>query len=417
MLFRSPSRAIPLECCPVVWVRNDAEATATADQVDGHALIEGLEDEVEALDFELSQLYRNALYNGEPQLVQIGVDGDASMSAPVGQTAKSEGFSWFNGVVPEWASRLAGRGTTTAMKKAPGKVWKLPQGGDAKMIESTGAGAGIIAGAIKELRRVLTDASGVVLFDADSLGGGDLAARTLQLMHAPMLDHADNLRVEYGDALMRILSMMLRVLSSQAARAGGVMLASYDAALPALDRLAGADAVTGARRWIGPALSLAWGDYFAPSAADKAAAIDTALKATGNKPVLTQRTALANVAAMFSVADVDAEAAEVERESGVDRSAVASTLASLTEAPSADETTSAAEAPAAVADTALNGAQVASLVDVVVKVASGELPRGAAKAIIKRAFAVDDAGAEAILDDAGAGFSVAPKPPVPSGGG
>mgnify|MGYP003347925525 FL=1 len=197
------------------------------------------------------------------------------------------------------------------------------------MVESTGAGASIIAGAIKELRRVLTDASGVVLFDADSLGGGDLAARTLQLMHAPMLDHADNLRVEYGDALTRIVSMMLRVLSSKAARDGGVMLTSYDVALPALDRLVGADATTGARRWIGPALSLAWGDYFAPSAADKAAAVDLAVKATGGKPVLTTRTAVTSLAQMFGVSDVDAEVDGVERESGADRSAVASTLASL----------------------------------------------------------------------------------------
>ena len=230
-------------------------------------------------------------------------------------------------------------GGSPAAKKAPGKVWKLPQGGDAKMVESTGAGAQIIAGAIKELRRVLTDASGVVLFDADSLGGGDLAARTLQLMHAPMLDHADNLRVEYGDALVRILSMMLRVLSSQAARAGGVMLASYDAALPALDRLVGADAATGARRWIGPALSLAWGDYFAPSAADKTAAVDAAMKASGGKPVLTQRAAVASVAAMFGVVDVDAEVEGVERESGADRSAVASTLAGLSDEPSQQEGT------------------------------------------------------------------------------
>ena len=62
----------PLRFCPVVWVRNLRPATAGAADVDGCSLIDGMEDEVEALDLELSQLYRNALYNGEPQMVKIG---------------------------------------------------------------------------------------------------------------------------------------------------------------------------------------------------------------------------------------------------------------------------------------------------------------------------------------------------------
>ena len=411
----APHTSIPLECCPVVWVRNDAEATATHDQIDGHALIEGLEDEIEALDFELSQLYRNALYNGEPQLVQIGVDGDA-LSGPVGQTAggSSPGFSWFNSVLPGWASRGGGE---TALKKAPGKLWKLPAGGDAKMVESTGAGAAIIGGAIKELRRVLCDASGVTLFDADSLGGGDLAARTLQIMHAPMLDHADNLRVEYGDALVRILDVMLRVLASAQARAGGVMLASYDAAAPALARLYGVGD-GGARKWIGPTLTLAWGDYFTPSSADKSAAIDAALKANGNRPLLTTRTALASIAAMFGVADVDAEAESVGAVDSASTGLVSSMLSHLgDDAPDTDAAPAVEAAAKPIADTALDAAQVASMVDGVIKVASGELPRDAAKAIVMRAFAVDDAGAESILGSAGRVPVTAPAVTVSTDGG
>ena len=409
--------AIPVECCPVVWVRNDAEATATRDQIDGHALVEGLEDEVEALDMELSQLYRNALYNGEPQLVQIGVDGNAAMTAPVGRTggATEQRFSWFDSVLPGWAR--AGGGDTAA-KKAPGKLWKLPQGGDAKMVESTGAGAEIIRGAITELRRVLTDASGVVLFDADSLGGGDLAARTLQLMHAPMLDHADNLRVEYGDALARIIDMMLRVLAGKLARSMGALLRTYDAAQPALDRLYGIGP-DGARRWIGAPVSLAWGDYFEPSALDRKAAIDTALLANGGRPVLSHRSAVASVAAMFGVHDVDAEVAATEAAHAASQSIVSDAITRLDPADDAPDVTldDAAMGPAAVSDTALNGAQVASMVEIVEKVAAGSLPRGAARAIIMRAFAVDAAGADDILGDAGQSFVPATKvAPAPAGG-
>lgn len=315
---------IPLEFCPVVWVRNDAEATASVDQVDGHALVEGLEDEVEALDMELSQLYRNALYNGEPQLVQIGVD-EGPLTGPVGHTATQDTrFSWLNSVLPGWAQRSGP--SESALKKAPGKLWKLPSGGDAKMVESTGAGAEIIRGAVKELRRVLTDASGVVLFDADALGTGDISGRALTLLHAPMLDHADNLRVEYGDALVRIVNLMLRLLASERVHADGALLRTYDAAFPVLSRFEGVGA-DGARKWIPVAVSLQWGEYFEPSAQDRQAAVATAMAASGGQPVLSHRSAVAAVAALFGLQDVDAEVEATSSEHAASQQSAAEALA------------------------------------------------------------------------------------------
>ncbi len=52
------------------------------------------------------------------------------------------------------------------------------------------------------------------------------------------------------------------------------------------------------------------------------------------------------------------------------------------------------------ADSALNGAQVTSLVDIVSAVVEGRIPRDAALGIIKRAFLVDDAGANEMLGSA-----------------
>lgn len=70
-------------------------------------------------------------------------------------------------------------------------------------------------------------------------------------------------------------------------------------------------------------------------------------------------------------------------------------------------------------DTALNGAQVTSLVQIVGAVARGELPRDAAIGIIKRAYLVDDAQAEEMLGSAGNGFVpaapvAAPAPNAPA---
>jgi hypothetical protein len=232
-------------------------------------------------------------------------------------------------------------------------------------------------------------------------------------MHAPMLDHADNLRVEYGDALARIVDMMLRVLSGRLAQTMGALLRTYDAAVPALARLHGVGP-DGARRWIGAPVSLAWGDYFEPSAADRKAAIETAMMANGGRPVLSHRSAVASVAAMFGVHNVDAEVEATEAAHAASQSIVSDAITKLDPVDDAPELTldDAAMGPAAVSDTALNGAQVASMVEIVEKVAAGSLPRGAARAIIMRAFAVDAAGADDILGDAGQGFTptISPAP-------
>lgn len=70
---------------------------------------------------------------------------------------------------------------------------------------------------------------------------------------------------------------------------------------------------------------------------------------------------------------------------------------------------------AAVADTALNGAQVTALVQIVSDVAAGVIPRDAAIAIAQRAFQVSAEEAANLLGSAGAGF-VQTAPAAPTGG-
>lgn len=316
--------------CPVVWVRNIRPATAASADIDGVSLIDGMEDEIEALDFELSQLYRNALYNGEPQMVTIG----AQPPAQDGRVATGAA-AWIDAA--KWMVTGGGGG---AAKKSPGKIWPLPQGGDAKMLESSGSGAGIIKGAIDELRRVLCDATGVVLADPQTLGNGDLSARALTLMHAPMLDVADNLRVEYGAVLVALVNQVLRHVAD--AGAALVSLPAVDAAASALARLAGnrppeqqpdGTLRAGAPVWLGAGITMKWGPYFEPSAADRKEAVETASKACGDRPVISQRTAVKSVAALFGIDDVDAEVDAIEGEGATQRAAVQETMRAMGGAP------------------------------------------------------------------------------------
>lgn len=88
------------------------------------------------------------------------------------------------------------------------------------------------------------------------------------------------------------------------------------------------------------------------------------------------------------------------------------------EAPTAKAPTGAPEgldvaAGASVQTSALNGAQVTSLLDIVGRVVDGQLPRDSAIEIIVSAFPIDRAQAEKILGSVGVGFTPSAEPEAP----
>jgi len=404
----------PIEFVAVVWTRNLCEAVEESHAIDGHALAEGLEDELAAIDLELSQLLRNALYNGEPQMVRTGVDPEKPappMGAPGREaSAPPPGFSWANSILPAW---MRG-GSKPATQKAPGKVWDLATGADAKLLESTGAGAQIIQGALDRLGRVVTDNMGVVMVDPATIGGGDLSARALAMLHGPQLDTADNLRVEYGDALREILSQLLRLCAGAAAAADGVRLSTWEAARSALAKCWARDA-SAAPEWNPPAITLAWGEYFEPSWSDISAAVDATTKAVEGR-VMSRRAAVGLLAPLVGTPDAAEEMDAIEGDEGASHEAVRATLTTLRDEPADDAPTVTAEgetdvvvpveadAPAGVApqtvkdpQAALNGAQVDALRQVVLDVSAGTYPRETGAAILTTAFPLTEAQATRIL--------------------
>jgi hypothetical protein len=427
----------PIEFVAVVWTRNLCEAVEESHAIDGHALAEGLEDELAAIDLELSQLLRNALYNGEPQMVRTGVDPEKP-AVPMGAQGReaAPGFSWTNSILPAW---MRGGGKP-ATQKAPGKVWDLAVGSDAKLLESTGAGAVIIGGAVDRLTRIATDNMGVVMVDPATLGGGDLSARALAMLHGPQLDTADNLRVEYGGALVEIVSQFLRLCAGAAAADAGVRLSSWDKARGALAKCwaIGADK---APEWNPPAITLAWGEYFEPGWSDISAAVDATTKAVDGR-VMSRKAAVGMLAPLVGTVDAAAELEAIDADEGASREAVRSTLDALDgpravpadDAPEIVETAPAEVAvpaedvpavvdPATVKDAAaaLNGAQVSSLLEIVTAVAQGQLPRASGVAMLLAAFPLTADQAESVMGEVGRSFVISPPeapaaPPVTDAG-
>lgn len=317
-----PDKTLTLEVFPMIWHRSMPEPGTESD-IDGTALHEGLADEIEALDYSLSLRHRNAEYNGEPQMI---VAGAPSQGAPVisgeqGQPADPKRFSWLNGVLPAWAR---GGDQQPGLKKAPDKVWKLAPGATADLLESSGAGATILEKDASELRKMILEVMQVVMADPETLGAGDLSARALSLMMGPMLALCDNLRVEYGDLLCAVIDKCVRWLLSARVADARVDVEGLDAARPLL-----------AAFDFGLPLTLAWGEYFPPSWSEITSAITAAKSANGDRPVLTQRSAIKLVASLLGVDSVDDELAGLEAEASRGTADLTGMLGALGDKPAA----------------------------------------------------------------------------------
>lgn len=379
------SRDHGLGFCPVLWHRHNPDPSDT-DDLDGVPLFAGMEDELEALDFALSQRHRNGRYNGEPQVLVTGAVPE-DMQAPSGRTARAPApgassaaggdrakFSWFDSLFG--GARRASEG---ASKKSPGSVWWLTTpGASATMLESSGAGVRILSEDADGLRRAILEARQIVIASPEQVGANASAA-LMESLHAPMVDHADTLRLEYGPALIDVVKMLLRVMKAAAARGVGAV------------RIAGADALA-SLSLDALTLSLAWGRYYEPTLSDISQAVGAASIAAGGAPVLSHRSAVRFVASLVDVDDVDAEVEAILGSQADDRATLdaADAQGALP--------TQVADGAAAVADTALNGAQVTSLVEILGAVAAGTLPVETAKPLILAAFpSFDDARVESML--------------------
>ncbi len=287
-------------------------------------------------------------------MIRTGVDPVEDTMLPQGRTAVSVA-----GVFDRMFRRVTGG--DPASTKSPQKIWNLPVGSDAKLLESSGAGATIIEGNVSHLRRTIVDAMGVVLADPEQLGTGELSARALSLMLAPMLAHADDLRVEYGDLLVSIVDVIARLVASTP---GVVFLATLEAARPALTRVY---RTLSAHRLI----TLQWGEYFEPAWSEVQAAIAAAQSANGARPIMTLEESRALVSPLLGLT-ASIEELKTEEAQGVDD--VARVLGQGEGRIEGEDLPS------------LTDTQVSSLLEIITALSSGLMPVETARVVIAAAF-------------------------------
>lgn len=290
--------------CPVIWYAHQ-KGCSTIAEVDGHAIHEYLLDEITALDFTLSQRHRAAMYAGDPQWTEVGVEpgenpsGGGRMANSVPATMRGGAPGANNPIVGHYSGGSSG----TVRKKSPGDVWQY-ESPDAKVTLHTLPGDALksIDDHAKDLKTKICEALGVVFLDPQDMPrGGELSGRAIAALKARQLDRCDSSRSDFGDLCLRpLVTMLLRIVT---ARPTGLRLPGLPKVAPLLAQLLER----------GLLLRLDWGPYSRPEPAEELALVQAATLAL-EKGIATIKSAVMMTKDVLGVEDVDEHVAQLEVE-------------------------------------------------------------------------------------------------------
>lgn len=201
--------------CPVVWYPF-MRGCSVVGNYDGQAVHENLLDEVVALDFALSMKHRAALYAGDPQWTEIGVEPGYSptqLGEAVGVPATTAGGLITSDNRPSGEYRMPQR--QQGRRKGPGEVWQY-ESPDVKVQLHTLPGDALssLENHCMDLRMKLAESLSAVFLDADSIRmrASVLSGKALEVIRARQIDRCEQYRDDVGSRLLLpSLHMLLRV--------------------------------------------------------------------------------------------------------------------------------------------------------------------------------------------------------------
>jgi len=236
--------------CPVVWYPFFRGCSIVGD-IDGNAPHANLLDEIRAHDVSNSQWHRAALYAGDPQWTEIGVEPGTNPSAAgrIGKTlvtATGGAVSKDNPVIGTVLDATHGEGAVSgaqgARKKHPGTVWQF-ENKDAKveLHQLSGDALDAISKNGHDIRLKIMQALAYVPLDPEvaNIVRGSLSGKALESLRERQLNRDDKIRDDFGDGFMKpSLNVLLRICAT---KADGLRLRGLKKAKGALAQLNGAE--------------------------------------------------------------------------------------------------------------------------------------------------------------------------------
>lgn len=250
--------------CPVFWYRFRSTCDTVAD-IDGHPIHESLLDELDSLNFSLSQKYRASLYAGDPQICEFAV----SKNRPVGEMGPRAMVIMSKDGTPAYlADASPVRSGGMARKKGIGQVWTYDLAESrVEMLTLPGDALKSIDDHCIDLRAKLTEALGVVFIDPEKLPSHSLSGTALEMLYGREIARCDIIREDFGNGCMLpLLGMIMRcLLAIGKENAAALWVPGVSKALPLLqqfEQIVGEDEATAQSQWFCPHLNLVWPEYF-----------------------------------------------------------------------------------------------------------------------------------------------------------
>ena len=247
--------------CPVVWYAFKRREKRAGD-FDGHAIHATLLDELDALNFGLSQRHRAALYSGDPQLVETGVS-QSEQVAPSGNTPHATIKQLRDGQGRVTYGFGYSERPRSARRKGAGTVWRYEnENAKVQMLTLPGDALAAVSEHSADLLGKIEGVLGYTASTPEQVKGA-LSGKALGFLFARTTAFVDRVRSDFWRGFMRpSLSMMLRmvyVLGS--ASAGSLYVPGVTKTLPLLERFQ-RDVEGSGARWFCPRIKPQWGRYF-----------------------------------------------------------------------------------------------------------------------------------------------------------
>lgn len=297
--------------CPVVWYAFKRRVRKANDN-DGHAIHETLLDELDALNFSLSQRHRAALYCGDPQMIETGVSRDEQV-APAGSAPRAT----IKELRDSDGRLIYGFGYSerprSARRKGAGTVWRY-ENEQAKVAMLTLPGDALQA-VTDHCEDVLAKIEAVLGYTATSPEQvkGALSGKALGFLFARTTAFVDRVRRDFWDGFMLpSLSMMLRIVHAIAkVSPDSLYVAGIRKAMPILERFQ--REVEGAgSQWFCPRIRPVWGRYFDNGPEDEKLTIESCAMAF-EKGIMTRELAIEKLRGIFAFDSASQIAEELDK--------------------------------------------------------------------------------------------------------
>lgn len=259
--------------CPVLWYPH-MRGCSVSGRIDGYAIHENSLDEIDGFNFSLSQRHRAALYSGDPQWTEIGVEEGYNPSRK-GKAPRIMEKSSPKGGIPGPGNEMHKGGyvdTSISHKmpkrtKGPGEVWQYPGSKtevEVQLHTLPKDALEALDNNAKDLERKLEKTFGIVSLDPDRIPKGNvLAASAMKTLKSYMHASCDKIRADFGECFMLpAYGMLLRIAVNKGVKVPGIAEATQ-----LLQRM-------GAQwSWVYPPFELSWGEYDQPDPADQLALV------------------------------------------------------------------------------------------------------------------------------------------------